>query len=561
SGQHPGAGTATPLGAPRERGRSMSTGMGYYTVDSVLPDVSLPVSPSVDASEAAGQVLDAALDQAQDLLLPALVGLGSLSGALLAGRAALAGTQLLAEAAIRAAGAQRELRRQRVDACRAAECWRQAAFAAAGVNARIETLAVRVRKAELPPGPDGPPVPPPLSPVGMTLGQLWERLAATERRLRSAEAAQARAELERTPLVATGVPGSDRLALRLRERRARALAEYALTTSADAPRDRPPERPVAPSGESAVSFGVELIARLPPDVDPADRLLVEEAVAVAAEEAAAGRAAAAGRHLREAEQFADRAVRAAGRRREAREWAALQLGFLRDAPAGLPPEAANALPTAPPDEIALLERTLDGGEPPDEALRARIGARVGNRTSALRQLYTAQVVRAVLRRTADGSRAAAPARERGRGTAQNAGNPPGTVDWTPPGWGGEHWLRLIPTDSGHARVVTMHRARPAGTETEDDRDRDRRRCAEAPRQLRALERLLDRAEVTMRLTFDPVPVPAPVSVPEASAARAPVAADRARARRGDGPQARALDRPDRPDRPKRSDRPGPEPRR
>ncbi|MYX61519.1 hypothetical protein GTZ89_39270, partial [Streptomyces sp. SID8382] len=64
---------------------------------------------------AGGHAVNAAMDQLHDLMVPALIGLGSLSGALLVGRATMAGAQVLAAAAIRAAEAQAELRRQQLN--------------------------------------------------------------------------------------------------------------------------------------------------------------------------------------------------------------------------------------------------------------------------------------------------------------------------------------------------------------------------------------------------------------------------------------------------------------
>ncbi|GLF96580.1 hypothetical protein [Streptomyces yaizuensis] len=508
------------------------TAAGAYTPELSVPDLGSAL-PDISVSEAGGQALDAVLDQAQDLLVPALIGLGSLSGALLAGRAAMAGAQALAAAAIRAAESQRTLRTERLDACQAAECWRQAAYAAAATNARIEALHARVRRAAGTLGPPDPDLPPPLAPVGMTLEQIWRQLADTEKRLRQAETAHALQVLEaaaRPPAVtATADPHASAVAdwhRELRDRRARALADH------QTPDRLPPlPDPSALTPATVLALGKELLAALPLQASVADHRLIEEKIVTAAEEATAGRAAAARRHLREAEHFTGRATRAAERRQLADEWAAQQLGFLRGTPSGPAHEGTPAIPAAT-DEIALLERALYGGAPLDDAERTRITARVAERTTTYQRLYAAEMVRTALRQTPDG------ARLRDRPAARSA--PPGgprpsqVIDWTPPGWGDEHWLRLILEDENRARVVTLHRPRPAGTETPADRELDRVRCAEAPRHLRTLERLLGDAKVTMRLAFAPQPEEAaPVS---AAAATEP--------RRGEAPRVRRRgDRP------------------
>lgn len=79
------------------------------------------------------------------------------------------------------------------------------------------------------------------------------------------------------------------------------------------------------------------------------------------------------------------------------------------------------------------------------------------------------------------------------------------IDWTPPGWGDEHWLRISLDTRGTARVSTMHRERDPGEETDDDLDLDWRRCAEAPDHLEELRKLAERAGLSMPFDFDEPP--------------------------------------------------------
>ncbi|MFF8960399.1 hypothetical protein [Streptomyces sp. NPDC014894] len=489
------------------------------TASDVLPDFAVP-----DVAGVGERMADAAADQLQDLLLPALIGLGSLSGALLAGRAAMAGAQALAAAAVRAAESQAALRQARFTAAQSAACWREAAFAAARTNARLEALRARIRRAGAAAGP-GPELPPPLSPAGLSLAETWRRLADTEQRLRHAEAACARAAMEAAG-GAEFTGGDSGWHTRLRARRREALAEYERTGAGETATAPLPVRPTAAalSEEDALRLGGELLAGLPRELPMADYRLVEE-MAASAVTAAGTRPAAARRHLREATRFAERLTRTAERRRADEEWAAQKLAFLRHDPAG----GAVPLPDAAA-EIADLERVLHRGESLGESEILRISARVGERTEVFQRLYTTEVIRAAVREAGtagsdDGARS-----DRGTPGAE----PPAVVDWTPPGWGEEHWLRLLVDGGGAARVVTMHRDRPAAEETDADRELDWLRCAEAPEQLRTLERLTERAGLPLRFAFDPLPErPAPRD-------RAGPA-DRRAHDRGDGPKARHHD--------------------
>ncbi|MFE2182958.1 hypothetical protein ACFXB5_20685, partial [Streptomyces sp. NPDC059455] len=256
----------------------IGTGVGQHLGDAV--------------QSAGGHAMHAAMDQLHDMMVPALIGLGSLSGALLVGRATMAGAQVLAAAALRAAEYQDELRQRQLDARRAAECWRDAAFAAVRANARIDTLRARIRRAATIAGPDGPPeppdLPPPLALTGMCLDEVWRQLADTDRRLRHAEAAYARATMEAAARPVAGVHPADTGGhATLRARRRKALEEYEeAATEAEArgalPQS-PPAATAAASEEEVLRLGADLLAMLPHNVAVADYRLVEEKVTVAAE--------------------------------------------------------------------------------------------------------------------------------------------------------------------------------------------------------------------------------------------------------------------------------------
>ncbi|MFD8095055.1 hypothetical protein [Streptomyces malaysiensis] len=449
---------------------------------------------------AGGHAVNAAMDQLHDLMMPALIGLGSLSGALLVGRATMAGAQVLAAAAIRAAEAQAELRRQQLNAKQAAECWRDAAFAAVRANARIDALRARIRRVATAAGPDGPPeppdLPPPLALTGLSLEEAWRRLADTDCRLRHAEAAYARATMEAAARPVAGAhPESTGWHAKLRARRRKALEAYEEAATETEARGSLPQPPTAPMAElteeEVLRLGGDLLAMLPRQVSVADYRLVEEKVAVATE-VAARRPAAAKRHLREAARFAERVTRDAERRQETEEWAAQQLAFLRADPGTSVP-----LPDATA-EIAVLERLLRQGGTLEEAERVRIAARVGERVDAYQRMYATEVIRAAVRHSEP---------ETAGYTISGAVQ---IIDWTPPGWGDEHWLRISLDARGTARVSTMHRERDPGEETDDDLDLDWRRCAEAPDHLEELRKLAERAGLSMPFDFDEPPArPAP----------------------------------------------------
>ncbi len=447
-----------------------------------------------------GHALNAAMDQVHDLMVPALIGLGSLSGALLVGRATMAGAQVLAAAAIRAAEDQAELRRQQLNARQAAACWRDAAFAAVRANARIDTLRARIRRA----GPDGPPappdLPPPLALTGRSLDEAWRQLADTDRRLRHAEAAYARATMEAAARPVAGAhPEDTGWHATLRARRRQALEAYEEAATEIEARGSLPQPPpaatAAPTEEEVLRLGADLLARLPRNVSVADYRLVEERVTVAAE-VAARRPAAAKRHLREAAGFAERMTRDAERRQETEEWAAQQLAFIRDDHPGTPGDGHFGTPVPLPDaraEIVILERFLYQGGTLTEAERVRVAARVGERVDAYQRMYATEVIRAAVRRSGP---------ETAGCTTSGAVQ---IIDWTPPGWGEEHWLRVSVDAGGTARVATMHRERDPAEETDDDLDLDWQRCREAPDHLGKLREMAERAGLSVPFDFGKPP--------------------------------------------------------
>ncbi|MFI1851767.1 hypothetical protein [Streptomyces sp. NPDC020480] len=463
----------------------IDTGVGQHVVDAV--------------HNAAGHTVGAAMHQLHDMVVPALIGLGSLSGALLVGRATMASAQLLAATAIRAAKDQAELEQRQLDARQAAECWKNAAFAAARANARRSALHARVRRAGPATGPGGPPglpdLPPPLNLTGMSLEQVWCRLADTDRQVRRAEAAYARATMEAAGPVSVphldGDGADGGWHAKLRARRHQALEEYEQAdTEADARRGAPqPPRPttVTLTEEEVLRRGAELLAMLPHNLSAADYRLVEEKITSAAE-IVARRPSSAKLHLREAARFAERLTREAERRQETEEWAAQRLAFLRDVPPGVP----GPLPDATA-EIAVLENFLDKGGTLEETERLRVEARVAGRVDAYQRAYAAEVIRAAVEHSDPEA-----VKRSTSGTVQ-------VIDWTPPGWGDEHWLRVRVDADGYARVATMHRDRDPAEETDADRDLDWQRCVESSEYLKELQRLTEQVGLSLPFVFDKPP--------------------------------------------------------
>ncbi|TDC19999.1 hypothetical protein E1265_22875, partial [Streptomyces sp. 8K308] len=204
----------------------MSPGRSSPAVTFVVPTVEFPGTGARRSSR----------------LAPAGIRLGTLSGALLAAWAAMAGAQALTEAALRAAEAWPGPAGEPGPPHGSPAEWQDAAFAVSRANAKIDALRARVPRAAAPGGRgDGPrELPPALTPVGMRLDEIHAWLALTDRTVRRAEA-----ELARQTAALCAPAGEDGrpavTARRLWARRERALTEYAeARTEREAARGLPP---------------------------------------------------------------------------------------------------------------------------------------------------------------------------------------------------------------------------------------------------------------------------------------------------------------------------------
>lgn len=469
----------------------MSSGLAFPTIQMIAPAVQFPPPPppvdpqalphtgmlhlSDATGHASAHLADAAghaVHQAADAAFQAL---GTLSGVLLVGRAALLGTRLLAAAAVRAADEQRCLQQQQQLAATAAQQWEAAAFAAARINARRHALLARAARAATRGGPPGPPphpdVPPPLTPVGERLGELRQRLAHAEEALCRAEERQAAWEQQRlTAELRLDEERGDDWQRALRESRRRALLRFSAERTAAAEARQPtrsvPGRPAAPlDPEEVRRTGAGILGELDPYAAPATAELAAQAVRHAVRRAAAD-PRRAGIHLTEARKFVRDANKEAHEMREAQERAALHYDFL----VYETPEGAEDL-TPAPDALALLRRTLDDGKPLTRSELDVVESRVAERQGALEAIYVRQ-------QCAD---AVAELTRRYGGQA-GAGRPDGQeirFDWTPDGWERSgHWLRAALV-GGRLRVATMYRGGPGEKRTPEQRALDDARCAEA----------------------------------------------------------------------------------
>ncbi len=360
----------------------MSSGVALPTLDLVAPSVAFPQPlPAADvyavphtgaaqlgdaASEASTQMSEAVAHGLREAGEAAVEVLGALSGALLAGRAAMLTTRVLASAAVRAAEEQRCLERQEELSAAAAEQWQAAAYAVARANARRTALLARCARDTGAPGdggPSRPDLPPPLDPVGRPLGEVRAELARLEEALRRAEERRTAWEVARLTAVLDGAAEGDDAWRRLvADRREAMVRRHTASRTAEAERDEAgpgePPRPTADATadpEAVRALGADILAAL----DPAAASATVE-LAVGAVGRAVGRAALdparARRHLVEARKFVQDANRTARRRRADEEWAAAQLDFLtRRAP-----EDTEALDEAP-DAVGPLRRLLAEG--------------------------------------------------------------------------------------------------------------------------------------------------------------------------------------------------------
>ncbi|MCF4139848.1 hypothetical protein L1856_28150 [Streptomyces sp. Tue 6430] len=454
--------------------------------------------------DAVGHLGDAVADQLHDMIVPALLGLADLSGALLVTRLALRGTVALAAFNNKVAAEQEALSRRQASLETAGECWRRAAEAAAGLNARITVLGLD------PSGPGDPPLPAPVQPVGVPLDVLWKRLAETECALRRAEAQRASRATARLPFDHARDPEHAAWYDRLRERRRQALIRYAeggpepevtagRHTAADgatghtappgavAPTTSPTSTsPTSPTEDDVLREGAELLAGLPLAFTSGGRDLIDDCLREA-RRAVGRRPTAVRRYLDEAALIARKESERALAAERARRDAALRLGALR-APA---PEGVDRLPD-PSEAVEVLERALRDGVAPSGADERTVRQALVTRSAALQRAYLVAALRRATERWGEGSVHARMDSEH--------------WDFAPAAWGGRYWLRVRLTSTGQARVFTMRR--PLTRQEEADPDAvarwaawDEERCAESSGYVEELGRLTEEEGVRAEFTW------------------------------------------------------------
>ncbi|MFD7132343.1 hypothetical protein [Streptomyces sp. NPDC059894] len=416
-----------------------------------------------------GDAVDAVTDQLRDMIVPALIGLADLSGALLVTRLALRGTEALAAFNNRVAAEQEAMARRQMSLEMGSECWRRAAETAAGLNARITVLGLEPR------GPGEPPLPAPVQPVGVPLDVLWKRLAATERVVRRVETQRASRATARLPFRHTEDPAHAEWYDRLRERRRQALLRYAeggsepveaaatrrgaavpdtaaattaaATTGTTAP-GTPATGTTAPgtaapgttgglTEEDVLREGADLLAGLPLAFTSESRELIDDCL-LEARRAVPRRPSSVRRYLDEAALIARKESERARRTETVRRDAALRLGVLQ-AP---PPEGIDPLPDASP-AVDVLRRVLRDGVPPSAADERTVRQALVTRSAALQRAYVVAALRRATERWGEGSVHA-------RADAEH-------WDFAPAAWGGRYWLRVRLTAGGQAKVFTMRR--------------------------------------------------------------------------------------------------------
>ncbi|MEU6367284.1 hypothetical protein ABZ876_16490 [Streptomyces sp. NPDC046931] len=483
----------------------MSAGLAVPTLDVVAPTVTFPPPPPpvdpqtlphtgmLDLHHAASSHLaDAAghtLHQAADAALQAL---GSLSGVLLAGRAALLTTRVLAAAAVRAAEEQRCLERQQELSATAARQWEAAAFAAVRANARRTALLARAARAARGPGggPPLPDLPPPLEPIGTQLDVLRQQLSALEAAVQQAEEAYAAWEIKRLGSCLESAVEDDDWQRTVRDHRQRMLRRFTRSRTAEAERSEE-ETPDPLAGteqtvEEVRKAGADILSALDPSAASRTAELAAAAVGHAVRQAAANPRRAR-IHLKEARKFVRDANSTARSAREAEERAAAQLDFLSYEP----PEGAERLERAPEEE-GLLRRFLEEGVPLSPAGRASVEQRVKERLGALEALYVREQCTRVMAELAEKF-----------GGPAGAGRPAGQelrLDWTPEGWEPDHWLRAT-LDGGTFRVATMYRGTP-GERTPPERALDDARCKEAQEQLARFREIARESGLTVDFVIE-----------------------------------------------------------
>ncbi|RMI29209.1 hypothetical protein EBN88_27665, partial [Streptomyces triticirhizae] len=291
----------------------------------------------------------------------------------------------------------------------------------------------------------------------------------------------------------------------LRARRERALAAYAAAdTEEAAARALPPYSAPLPdaeflTAEQATALGAELLAGLDLNVSPEESARVEAAVAHAVEQAPS-RPVAAARHLAEARDLAFTANWRAADQRETAEWAAQQLRLLREPLPPLPD--GSAPPPVPAAELAALEAVVERGASVTARQRAEIAGRVAERETALRRLYVTQLLRRSLAQQARRLERADDEGEWGTPTVTRVAPGIQHIEWAPPDWGDEHWLRIVVDRAGTLRVLTMRSVREHHEDTEAARALDRARCREAGALLAALADAAEAAGLPLEVSFD-----------------------------------------------------------
>ncbi|MFF5182886.1 hypothetical protein ACFY30_03700 [Streptomyces sp. NPDC000345] len=409
--------------------------VGLQMPDTGVSDLAHTATGHVDAvGHAVDHMVDEAAQQLHDMIVPALIGLADLSGALLVTRLALRGTMALAAFNNKVAAEQEAMARRQMSLEDGSACWRRAAETAAGLNARITVLGLD------PAGPGDPPLPAPVQPVGVPLDLLWKRLAETERALRRVEAQRAARATARLPFQHRENPERADWYDRLREQRRRALKTYAAGGELPAPAAaRPPrsEQETALTEEDVLREGAELLARLPLAFTSESRELVDDCL-LEARRAVGRRPTAVRRYLDEAALIAHKESERAERAETARRDAALRLQVLRaDAPEGVDP-----LPEAPA-AVGILERVLRDGVPASKEDERTVQQALAARSAALHRAYLVAALRRASEQWGDGTVHA-------RADAEH-------WDFAPAAWGGHYWLRVRLTATGQARVLTMRR--------------------------------------------------------------------------------------------------------
>ncbi|WP_158801271.1 hypothetical protein [Streptomyces sp. NRRL S-37] len=431
-----------------------------------------PLHMDGTTEEVASQLGELATEAAQQVADVALQTLGTLSGALLAGRAALAATKVLAGAAVRAAEEQRCLERQEKVSADAAEQWRNAAFAAARANARRRALQARIdRAARTAPGdpPPRPDLPGPLDPATGRLGDFRRELDRFDRALEAAERAQeaweAEALLASLADPADGADGPDwQDALRARQQDL--LRARPAEREAPHPVPEPPRTTDPVDAATVRDQGAGILAALDPSADAELVRMASEAVGHAVTHAA--RPQRSRRHLREARTFVAEANRKAWKLRREVEQAAVQLDFLT-----MPLPDDPDLPEPDPRAVAALRKCVDDQVPLTSDERDLVERGTAARCAALEALY--------LKRQCTGVLAGLALDTAGDLRVAHTGDHTVTLDWTPGGWGPDHWLRME-LRGENVHVTTM---RPAtrGERRAEDLELDARRCAEAGERL------------------------------------------------------------------------------